>query len=546
MMIDPSSYIEEKKDWNLDKLYIEKEYLEQYINNYQQGKIKEKGYFINPSPDVKASVYKEYLIKLNRLIEDKERENKTEKKYIELNKYNEIEAFLQKNDFFEGAEIYKIFNKKGNAEVFIKDGEREIEFYLYEVDDFTIIYFTDEIYIDSICVNNIDGKISLEIDDNRIYISAKSIKLKTLDIDNTIYTYVSVKFKENQNKTFFYISNIENLNVGDYVYVPVRETSCPAIVENIEEFSYRNVPFPLNMTKTIIRKSSKSEFENYNSKNVNVFKEKYDNFEDDFEFEKYITIKDRARKLPYIKSQKVEWEGIKENDDKSFSMPFPKYDKEVIDWIQAFHNLKLLDHSYVENFNYLKDKNIEELDFYEILSYLTYIIRGERFCDGLIASNLENGNIELLEKRLFSYLIEFTEIDDNNIRDFEEKDIMFFTLAEAGAMGEPKGIEIVTQKEDAITLYHTNISEFDVRKLYSKFSALKTLNCGIFGVVTGVQSGFIHTDTGMGNHLFINESINNEFQEKIKTLQPFEIYNRWLIIGLDLLKFDWSKVNKLC
>ncbi len=546
MMTNPSSYIEEKKDWNLDKLYKEKDYLEQYINNYQQGKIIKKDYFINPSPKVKASVYKEYLIELNRLIADKERENKTKKTYIELNEYNEIEEFLQKNDFFEGAEIYKIFNKKGNAEVFIKDGEREIEFYLYEVDDFTIIYFTDEIYIDSICVNNIDGKISLEIDDNGIYISAKSIKLKTLDIDNTIYTYVSVKFKENQNKTFYYISNIENLKIGDYVYVPVRETSCPAIVENIEKFSYRNVPFPLNMTKTIIRKSSKNEFENYNSKNVNVFKEEYDNFDDDFEFENYNTIKDRARKLPYIKSQKVEWEEIKENDDKSFSMPFPNYDKEAIDWIEAFHSLKLLDHNYVENFNYLKDKNIEELDFYEILSYLTYIIRGEKFCDGLIASNLENGNIELLEKRLFSYLIKFTEIDDNNIRDFEEKDIMFFTLAEAGAMGEPNGIEIVTQKENAITLYHTNISEFDVRKLYSKFSTLKTLKCEIFGVVTGVQSGFIHVDTGMGNHLFINDSINNEFQEKIKTLQPFEIYNRWLIIGLDLLEFDWSKVNELC
>ena len=546
MMTNPSSYIEEKKDWNLDKLYKEKDYLEQYINNYQQGKIIEKDYFINPSPKVKASVYKEYLIELNRLIADKERENKTKKTYIELNEYNEIEEFLQKNDFFEGAEIYKIFNKKGNAEVFIKDGEREIEFYLYEVDDFTIIYFTDEIYIDSICVNNIDGKISLKIDDNGIYISAKSIKLKTLDIDNTIYTYVSVKFKENQNKTFYYISNIENLKIGDYVYVPVRETSCPAIVENIEKFSYRNVPFPLNMTKTIIRKSSKNEFENYNSKNVNVFKEEYDNFDDDFEFENYNTIKDRARKLPYIKSQKVEWEEIKENDDKSFSMPFPNYDKEVIDWIEAFHSLKLLDHNYVENFNYLKDKNIEELDFYEILSYLTYIIRGEKFCDGLIASNLENGNIELLEKRLFSYLIKFTEIDDNNIRDFEEKDIMFFTLAEAGAMGEPNGIEIVTKKENAITLYHTNISEFDVRKLYSKFSTLKTLKCEIFGVVTGVQSGFIHVDTGMGNHLFINDSINNEFQEKIKTLQPFEIYNRWLIIGLDLLEFDWSKVNELC
>ena len=31
MMIDPYSYIEEKKNWNLDKLYKEKDYLERFM-----------------------------------------------------------------------------------------------------------------------------------------------------------------------------------------------------------------------------------------------------------------------------------------------------------------------------------------------------------------------------------------------------------------------------------------------------------------------------------------------------------------------------------
>ena len=92
MMIDPYSYIEEKKNWNLDKLYKEKDYLEQYIKNYK----KEKYYFINSSPNVIASVYEEYLIELNRLLAEKERENKTEKRYIELNKYNEIKSRIEK------------------------------------------------------------------------------------------------------------------------------------------------------------------------------------------------------------------------------------------------------------------------------------------------------------------------------------------------------------------------------------------------------------------------------------------------------------------
>ena len=544
MMISPSSYIEEKQNWNLDKLYKEKEHLEQYISDYKQGKIKEEEYFVNPSPEVIASVYEDYLIELNILIEKKERVNITEKKYIELTDYEKIDIYLQKNDFFDGAEIYKIFNKDGNAEVFLKDGEQEIEFYLYDVDDFTMAYFTNETYIDSITVNKIGKKISLEIDDNGIYISAKRIKLKVLDIYNTLYTYVSVKYKEDQDKTFYYISNIENLNVGDYVYVPVKESSCPAIVKNIETFSYRNVPFPINRTKRIIRRSSKEEYEEYNSKNINLFKEEYDYLDDDFEFEDYKNIKDRAKKLPFIKSQKVEWQSSKENEDGSFTMPFPKYDKTIYDWIEAFYNLKLLDHNHLENFDYIKDKNIEDLNFDEILSYLTHIIRGERFCDGMIATNLENGTIELLEKKLFSYLIGFIEIDDNNLNDFEEKDVMFFSLAEGGAMGEPNGIEIITKKENDIKLYRTNILNFDVKKLYSKFSTLKTLNCGIFETVTGVQNGFIHVDIGVGNHLFINDSINNLFQEKIKGLQPVEIYSRWLNIGLDILNYDWSNNNE--
>ena len=544
MIINPFLYIEEMKDWSLDKLYEEKDHLEECINKYKQREIKEEEDFRKISSNDMASIYEKYLARLNNLIENKERENKTDKKYIELDKYKEIEKFLKENNFFEGAEIYKISNKNGNAEIFIEYGDKDIEFYFYEVSEFNMSYYTDEIYIDSVYINNMNGKTSLEINGDTIYIFAQDIRVRTLDIDNTIYTYVSVKFKENQSKTFYYISNIENLKIGDYVYVPVRETSCPAIIENIEKFSCANVPFPLNMTKTIIRKSSKYEFEDYNGRNINIFKEdeyNYDYVECEFEFKDYNTIKERVRKLPFVRSQKVEWEDVKVHDDGSLSMPFPKYDKKVKDWIQAFHKLELLDHNHVKNFYYIKEKNIEELNFNEILSYLTHIIRGERFCDGLIASNLGNGNIELLEKRLFAYILNFIELDDNNIKEFDEKDIMFFTLAESGAMGEPNGIEIVTKKGNNIKLYHTNISVFDVRKLYSKFTDLETLNCASFGIITGLKSDFKHVDMEMGNHLFISEAINDKFQEAIKNLKPSEIYNRWIIIGLDLLDFDWDR-----
>ena len=42
-------------------------------------------------------------------------------------------------------------------------------------------------------------------------------------------------------------------------------------------------------------------------------------------------------------------------------------------------------------------RKIEELSVEELLNLLSYLIRGERFCDGLIAGNLKNGNIERIE-----------------------------------------------------------------------------------------------------------------------------------------------------
>ncbi len=474
-----------------------------------------------------------------------DKENKTKKKYIELTEYEKIDIFLQEHDFFCGYEIYKIFNKDGNAEIIIKDEEQEIHFFLTNVDDFTMVYFTDEIYIDSICVNNVDGRYSLEIDDNGIYISAEKIRIKALDLDNTIYTYASIKYKEGQEKTFYYISNIENLKIGDYVWIPVRDTSCPGIVENIEEFSYKTVPFPVNRTKAIIRRSSKEEFDEYSSKKTNNFKEESSFYDDGFEFEERDTLRERVKKLPYIKSQKIEWERIKENDDNTITMPFPKYSQEIYNWIEVFHKLKLIDHNYIDNCNqYIKDKNIEDLSFEETLSYLSRIIRGERFCDGLIATNLENGVIEQLEKMLFSYLIDFTEITDDNISEITEENIMFFTLAESGAMGEPDGIEIITKTNTQIKLYHTNLQYFDIEKLYSIFSTLKTLHCELSGVVTGVQKGFVYINTGFGNHLFVNSLINDNFQEQIKDLYPAKIYSSWLRKGLDILNYDWSNINK--
>ncbi len=116
----------------------------------------------------------------------------------------------------------------------------------------------------------------------------------------------------------------------------------------------------------------------------------------DFKFDEDTNIKENAEKLPKLKSRKVEWQKSKQRSNNVIDLGYPLYDKEVENWIEEFYRLKLTDFNYIENFEIYKHKEIKKLSLEETLSYITFIIRGERFCDGHIASALENGTIEQL------------------------------------------------------------------------------------------------------------------------------------------------------
>lgn len=76
------------------------------------------------------------------------------------------------------------------------------------------------------------------------------------------YMYCSVEF-EGGYKTYYYISDDDTIEVGDYVVVPAGKDNHHAIVEvvEIEYFPESDVPLPLEKTKHIIRKCTKEDFE---------------------------------------------------------------------------------------------------------------------------------------------------------------------------------------------------------------------------------------------------------------------------------------------
>ena len=84
-------------------------------------------------------------------------------------------------------------------------------------------------------------------------------KVKRLKQD---YIYCSVKFEAGY-KSYYYISDDDNISVDDYVIVPVGEENHESLAKvlKVEYFSEENVPLPLECTKHIIRKCTDNDFD---------------------------------------------------------------------------------------------------------------------------------------------------------------------------------------------------------------------------------------------------------------------------------------------
>lgn len=72
---------------------------------------------------------------------------------------------------------------------------------------------------------------------------------------NEKYTYVSVRYEDDDvpHRTYYYISEIEDLNEGQKVLVDRNGMEAIGIVEKIEIFQKDNVPFPIENTKHILK-----------------------------------------------------------------------------------------------------------------------------------------------------------------------------------------------------------------------------------------------------------------------------------------------------
>lgn len=123
-------------------------------------------------------------------------------------------------------------------------------------------------------------------------------------------------------------------------------------------------------------------------------------------------------------------------------------------------------------------------------------------------------------------------------RKINYEDIVFFSLAEGGAMGCPGEVLVATKKNNKVKWYCFNTMVDSFEDLCSIYPPLKTFDCGIFGEASGIQDGWNHVDLGMGNHLLVREDYIVAFQNAVDELHVEslgEVYASWRGIAQILL-----------
>lgn len=140
--------------------------------------------------------------------------------------------------------------------------------------------------------------------------------------------------------------------------------------------------------------------------------------------------------------------------------------------------------------------------------------------------------------------IVFEEHTEKSFEMIAYSDIVFLSIAESGAMGCPGEMLVATKNNLGTKWYCFNMMFDRFDDLCSFYPPLKTFDCGIFGLASGIQEGWNHVDLGCGNHLLVRDDYNDAFETVLKILKPKspgEVYASWRGIAQMLLTGEKKK-----
>ena len=130
------------------------------------------------------------------------------------------------------------------------------------------------------------------------------------------------------------------------------------------------------------------------------------------------------------------------------------------------------------------------------------------------------------------------EINESNYQSYQNLDIVAFSFAYEGAMGEPGGIYII---DKAGQIYHANyyygddrIARDHIKDIIPVFTELKF---GIMGCETRNEN-WVYVNLEYGNSLFMIKDIYDGFMKKAEEANyqySYQLYRPWKGMVLSLL-----------
>ena len=189
----------------------------------------------------------------------------------EYKTFSEVSVALTCPPMERWGRITEFTSSEDRARIIIDDGEIETTYVFKGVSVFDFFICIDRILIVNTTVKKENDNIVTEfkvfnsdlMDGSDIKIVSKDISMTVKEREKEIYKYVSVKFEKDSEKTLYYLTDIEDLKIGDYVWIPLRDTEVAGIVQDIEFFEDGQEPVDLLYMKKILLKISKEEYEEF-------------------------------------------------------------------------------------------------------------------------------------------------------------------------------------------------------------------------------------------------------------------------------------------
>ena len=129
------------------------------------------------------------------------------------------------------------------------------------------------------------------------------------------------------------------------------------------------------------------------------------------------------------------------------------------------------------------------------------------------------------------------EISNSNYQDYLSLDIVAFSFAYEGAMGEPGGINIIDR---AGQIYHANYcfgdNLLDSKHIKEIIPMFEGIGWGLIGCEPN-HDEWVAEDLGFGNHLLMLKDISDGFQQKVEAANiqhSGELFQKWsgFVLGL--------------